>query len=93
MLQARTVLAWIFSLDGEWGSALRVVPTEEELLGEWNGGVGKAEYFGVARIKALVLRGLLAIILNVPNRAFPQRPSTHETFGGSRNCPRPFESG
>lgn len=93
VLQARTVLAWIYSLRGEWGSALKVVPSEEELLGEWNGGVGKAEYFGVARIKALVLRGLLTIILNTPNRAFPQRPSTNEIFGGSRNCPCPFETG
>ena len=93
VLQARTILAWVFSLKGEWGSALGVVPTEEELLGEWNGGVGKAEYFGVARIKALVLRGLSTIILNTPNRAFPQRPNAHETFGGSRNCPCPFEPG
>ncbi|KAG0129582.1 hypothetical protein HOY82DRAFT_408515 [Tuber indicum] len=62
VLQARTVLAWIFSLKGEWESALEVVPSEEELGGEWNGGVGKAEYFGITRIKALVLRGLLFVI-------------------------------
>lgn len=58
VLQARTILSWICSLRGEWESALRLVPGEEEVGEGWSSGSGgKADYIGVIRIKSLVLKG------------------------------------
>lgn len=60
VLQARTILSWIYSLKEEWESALRLVPGEEEVGEEWVPGGGKGDYIGVIRIKSLVLKGLLS---------------------------------
>lgn len=57
VLQARTVLSWIYSLKGDWESALMLVPGEEEVGEEWSPGGGKGDYIGVIRIKSLVLKG------------------------------------
>lgn len=60
ILQARTILSWICSLKGDWQSALRLVPGEEEVGEGWSpGNGGKGDYISVIRIKALVLKGSL----------------------------------
>lgn len=58
VLQARTVLSWIYSLKGDWESALRLVPGEEEVGEGWSSSSGgKGDYISVIRIKSLVLKG------------------------------------
>lgn len=64
VLQARTILSWIYSLRGEWESALGLVPGEEEVGEGWSSGSGgKGDYISVIRIKSLVLKGSLNCVV------------------------------
>ena len=57
LIQARVVLARIWSLKGDWVEVLSIVPGEDEVGERWTGGPGKSDYTDILRIKALVLRG------------------------------------
>lgn len=85
ILQARAILSWIYSLRGDWQSALRLVPGEEEVGEGWSSGSGgKGDYISVIRIKALVLKGSLklfgSVLLLLPRLRFSHQGLIY------RNC-------
>ncbi|KAF8536811.1 hypothetical protein BDD12DRAFT_849459 [Trichophaea hybrida] len=70
IIQARVVIAGIWSLKGEWVEVLTIVPGEDEVGERWAGGPGKSDYMDIMRIKALVLKGLALSHTN-PDQSLP----------------------
>jgi hypothetical protein len=58
ILQARIVIAWIYSLKEEWSDVLEIVPGEDEVGEGWSDSPGgRMNYMGIMGIKSLVLKG------------------------------------
>lgn len=57
ILQAKIVLASIYSKKGEWNEVLNMVPGEDEVGEGFTPPPGKTDYMNIMRIKALVLKG------------------------------------
>lgn len=74
LIQARVVLARIWSLKGDWVEVLSVVPGEDEVGERWVGGQGKSDYTDIMRIKALVLRGEIPLDPHVARFSRPTHP-------------------
>lgn len=59
LIDARVTVAWCCMLKGEWSDVLKILPTQDEISEEGDGGGGRVKggYIHIARIKSLVLQG------------------------------------